>query len=687
MHQTVLARQDVDEGTEVDDALDLADVDLADLGFGSDGQHALLGSLGRFLGFAEDLDRAIVFDIDRSLGLLADTTDGRAAFTDDVADLVLVDLHRNHGRRVGRQLAARLGDDLVHLAEDVQASFQRLLQRLLHDLFGDALDLDVHLQCSNAIGGTGNLEVHVAQVIFVAEDVGQNGKLVAFLDQAHGDTGNRCLHRYTSIHQGQRSAADGSHRGRAVGLGDFRNHTNGVREHVSSRQHGLNRTTCQTAVTDFAAASGAHTTTLTDRVRREVVVQHEGVFALAFEGVQQLRVASGTEGGNDQCLGFATGEQRRTVGLVQNADFDVQATHGTGVTAIDTRLAVDDVLAHGAVFDLAEGFFDFTSGRLTFFTGELGNDLIFQLAQTRIAVLLDGDGVSLGNCLTKLATDSAQQSSVLGFRLPVPGRLGGFGGQLGNSLDDRLEFLMGKQHGAQHLVFGQLFGFRFNHQHGVLGARYDHVQAGGLELLVVRVQQVAGFRVEGDARSTDRAVERDTGDGQGSRGTDHRSDVRIGLLAGGNHGADDLHFVLETFREQRTDRTIDQTRGQGFFLGRTRFTLEETTWDLAGSVGLFLVVHGQREEAFAWVCSLGAGYGDQHADVVINGDQHCAGGLTGNTASLEGNGRLTELEFLDYRVHGVFLLFVALGEIGKKRGSRTRCIPRKAKSWEPSAPR
>src|SRR3546814_10804548 len=43
-------------------------------------------------------------------------------------------------------------------------------------------------------------------------------------------------------------------------------------------------------------------------------------------------------------------------------------------------------------------------------------------------------------------------------------------------------------------------------------------------------------------------------------------------------------------------------------------------------------------------------------------DQHCAGGLTGDTASLEGNGRLAELEFLDYRVHGVFLLFIALGE-------------------------
>lgn len=82
------------------------------------------------------------------------------------------------------QLGARLGDDLVHLAEDVQASFQGLAQGDLHDLFGDTVDLDVHLQGGDALVGTGNLEVHVAQVVFVTEDVGQDGELLAFLDQA-----------------------------------------------------------------------------------------------------------------------------------------------------------------------------------------------------------------------------------------------------------------------------------------------------------------------------------------------------------------------------------------------------------------------------------------------------------------------------------------------------------------------
>lgn len=169
--------------------------------------------------------------------------------------------------------------------------------------------------------------------------------------------------------------------------------------------------------------------------------------------------------------------------------------------------------------------------------------------------------------------------------------------------------------------------------------------------------------MERNAGSADRAIERNTGDSQGSRGTDHRSDVRIGFLAGGHDGADNLHFVHETFWKQRTDRTVDQSGSQGFLLGRTAFALEETARDLTGSVSLFLVVNRQREEALAWIGLLGTDNGHQYADVVVNGDQHCAGGLTGDTASLEGNGRLTELEFFDYRVHGVLPSLWLLGNL------------------------
>ena len=50
----------------------------------------------------------------------------------------------------------------------------------------------------------------------------------------------------------------------------------------------------------------------------------------------------------------------------------------------------------------------------------------------------------------------------------------------------------------------------------------------------------------------------------------------------GQNGAHHQHFVFKAGHEQRADRTVDQTRGQCFLLGRTRLALEEPTGDLAG---------------------------------------------------------------------------------------------------------
>ena len=96
---------------------------------------------------------------------------------DDFADLVGRDLHRLDARReLAESRRGRRSIALRHLAQDVQAAVLGLGERLLHDLLGDAGDLDVHLQRGDALGGAGDLEVHVAEVVLVAEDVGEHGE-------------------------------------------------------------------------------------------------------------------------------------------------------------------------------------------------------------------------------------------------------------------------------------------------------------------------------------------------------------------------------------------------------------------------------------------------------------------------------------------------------------------------------
>jgi hypothetical protein len=62
--------------------------------------------------------------------------------------IFIVTMRGAYGERL---LGARLGERLVHLAEDVQAAFAGLLQRLLHDLEVEPLDLDVHLDGRDAL--------------------------------------------------------------------------------------------------------------------------------------------------------------------------------------------------------------------------------------------------------------------------------------------------------------------------------------------------------------------------------------------------------------------------------------------------------------------------------------------------------------------------------------------------------
>src|SRR6185437_4460724 len=202
VHQAVAARQDGHEGTEVHQACHLALVDAADLDVGRDQLDAPLRLATGGAVHGGDLHRTVALDVDRRAGLLGDLADHRPALADHIADLLRIDLQGDDGRCPLRHALARLADDLVHLAENVQTPVAGLLQRDLHDLGRDTLDLDVHLQRRHTVFRPRDLEVHVAQMILIAEDIGENLVAVAFQHQAHRHTRHGGLDRHTRIHQG-----------------------------------------------------------------------------------------------------------------------------------------------------------------------------------------------------------------------------------------------------------------------------------------------------------------------------------------------------------------------------------------------------------------------------------------------------------------------------------------------------
>ena len=87
----------------------------------------------------------------------------------------------------------------------------RLLERLLEDGTGQPLDLDVHLESGDPLGGSRDLEVHVAVVVFLPGDVGQDREAIPFADEAHRHPGDRRLDRNAGVHESERPSADGGH--------------------------------------------------------------------------------------------------------------------------------------------------------------------------------------------------------------------------------------------------------------------------------------------------------------------------------------------------------------------------------------------------------------------------------------------------------------------------------------------
>ena len=288
MQQTIGARHEGDEGTEVSDARHLAGIELADLGLGNDALDVFGSRLRLRLVLGIDAHAAIIIEIDIGASLFTDLADGGAALADHVTHLVGCDLEGQHRRGIVRDFLATGGQHLIHLREDGQTCLEGLFQRLLKNLLVDPLDLDVHLQRGNAFGGPRDLEVHVAEVILIAEDIGQYRDAIGVLDQPHGDTRDRRLERHTGVHQRKRGATHGRHRARTIGFGDLGDDTDRVGEGLQRRQHGFDAPARQTPMADLTPLGRADEARLADAVGREVVVQHEAVLLLAGQPFDQL---------------------------------------------------------------------------------------------------------------------------------------------------------------------------------------------------------------------------------------------------------------------------------------------------------------------------------------------------------------------------------------------------------------
>ncbi|MNL11361.1 hypothetical protein D3C87_1321930 [compost metagenome] len=254
------------------------------------------------------------------------------------------------------------------------------------------------------------------------------------------------------------------------------------------------------------------------------------------------------------------------------------------------------------------------------------------------------------------------------FRFEFAWFLGGNFGELDDRVDNRLEAAMTEHDGAEHDFFVEFLGLGLNHQNSVLRTGNDEVENRLVHFVQMRVKNILTVDVA-NARAANRAHEGNARERKRCGSRNHRQNVRVVFQIMLDNRDDDLRVVLVAFREERADRTVDQAGNESFVFARTAFALEVAAGDLAGRVGLFLVVDGQREEVLAGLRRLCGNHCRENHRLAVGCDDGAVG-LTGNLAGLELQRAACPFDFHGVLIEHILSLVVVAAPASCRRWQR-----------------
>ena len=114
-----------------------------------------------------------IINVNLHTGLLNNLIDHLALLADNIANLLRINRNLLDLRRIFAKFFSRLCNNWFHyIVKDVNSCFSRLGNCLLDNRSCKAVDLDVHLNCGDTLMGSAHLEIHVAEEVFKALDIG-----------------------------------------------------------------------------------------------------------------------------------------------------------------------------------------------------------------------------------------------------------------------------------------------------------------------------------------------------------------------------------------------------------------------------------------------------------------------------------------------------------------------------------
>ena len=209
MHQAIATRKDVHECPKRGDVHHLSVVDLPNISGGRIQYQADLAlsliyivTVGR--GDGNDASVLAVVNIDLSSGLRLNGIYDLALGADHLTDLVQRDLELDDLGSSGTDIIPGGVEGLGHHLQNLEPSIASLVQSIGQHISRQPVDLRVELQRGHEVSRACDLEVHIAECIFGAQDVGERGVATLMKHQSHGDASHRRFDGHARIHERQR---------------------------------------------------------------------------------------------------------------------------------------------------------------------------------------------------------------------------------------------------------------------------------------------------------------------------------------------------------------------------------------------------------------------------------------------------------------------------------------------------
>ncbi len=251
--------------------------DLTFLEIGNDHLDHFDRLIHHFLLSSTYADRAVIRDIDLHTGSGNDLIDRLSSLSDNVTDLLRIDLDLNDLRRIFANGLSRLCDRRLHaILHNIHACLAAACDRAFHNRLCQTMDLNIHLDRGNSGISTRYLEIHVTEEIFQSLNIRQQYKIIVRLS-GHKSAGNACNHfsdRNTCRHQRHTGSTGGRHGSRTVRFKRLGYGTDRIRKFFLRRKHGKKRTLCKRAMTDLAASRSTADLRLPNGVGREIIMVH-----------------------------------------------------------------------------------------------------------------------------------------------------------------------------------------------------------------------------------------------------------------------------------------------------------------------------------------------------------------------------------------------------------------------------